>query len=92
MTRAGACVRRCRGGERGGAAGAGAAAAAAAAAASLFLSLRFFAGFASLYFFGVNSGYTEPLFALMMVFCIYKYLNGNYFWPTILISFFLKVN
>lgn len=42
--------------------------------------------FTPFYYFGTNSGYTEVFFGLIVVFTIYEYIKGRYFWSTILIS------
>jgi hypothetical protein len=46
-----------------------------------------FCAFGYYYFFGINGGYTEPFFALLIVVTIYYYLKEKYLWSTILISF-----
>jgi len=47
----------------------------------------FFMGFAPIYFFCTNSGYTELLFGLILTWSTLKYINRNYFWSSLLISF-----
>lgn len=46
-----------------------------------------FSAFAPIYMMCINSGLTEPLFALILTFCIFLYLNTNYFSATLLLSF-----
>ncbi len=45
------------------------------------------ASFAPIYMLCINSGLTEPLFAFILMWCIYLYLNKSFIVGTILLSF-----
>jgi hypothetical protein len=46
-----------------------------------------FSAFAPIYMMCINSGLTEPLFALILTFCIYLFLTASYVPAVILLSF-----
>jgi Gpi18-like mannosyltransferase len=46
-----------------------------------------FSAFSPIYIMCINSGLTEPLFALILTLCIYLFINSQYLTATILLSF-----